>query len=312
MPTAMVLGANGQDGTLVSRRLLSRGYRVVGIGLQEKARHVAPAGGFRYRQLDLRNTANLHAALSQESPDAIFHLAAFHRSAEGVPYEPMFGDMLRVNVESLHVVLEYLRQERRSARLVYAGSSKVFGEPYPAVVSEDTPAAPSCLYSQTKLAARHLIHYYRDNHQALTAYLCLFNHESELRTSNFFVPKLVAALRGAIRGETKVTTFQTLQFWCDWGSADEYMDLAVDVSERAPASDFVVATGQSQLARDVVSRLFERHGLDYRRFVAEKVMTPPGQAAPYSVDTRRLRAALGRAPVRSIDDICESMLDGAA
>lgn len=308
MATALVLGVNGQDGTLLAQRLLARGYHVVGIGRQDSSRHVVPSDRYLYRKLDLRTASDLSRILAQDRPDLIFHFAAVHRSAEGGPYELMFGDMLRVNIESLQVALEYIRTTNPRARLIYAGSAKVFGEPYPAIVDEHTSVVTTCLYSLTKIAALELIQFYRRKHGVHAAYLYLFNHESKLRAPEYFVPKLVAALRSAIRGEQRVTSFNTLQFWCDWGSAEEYMDLAIEVAERATANDFIIATGRSHLARDLVEQLFQRHGLDSGQFVVEKADVQAPQRKPYAASTDRLQAAIGRMPSVSIDALCELML----
>lgn len=308
MPTAVVLGVNGQDGTFLARHLVSRGYRVVGVGRQSVARHVAATTGFEYRSLDVRDGAAVADLLRGAAPDLIFHVAAVHTSAEGGLYEPVFRDMVQVNLGSLHSALEHLRVENPSARIVYAGSAKVFGEAYPRQIDEATPRSSTCLYSITKNAALDLIRHYRRHHRSAAGFLFLFNHESELRPSHFFIPKLVDRLHRARRGEPGRTAFGSLGFWCDWGSAEEYMGLAVDVAERAPGQDFVLATGRSVFARDLVETVFREYGLDPAEFVEDRGESRGSQAEPYRVDASRLRAAIGRAPCVSIEEVCGSML----
>lgn len=304
--SAAVIGVNGQDGSFVAERLLARGYRVIGLGRQEGAVHTAPHPDFLYARVDARDPAALTRVLADTRPDAVFHLAATHGS-NNPSYETIWQDMLAVNVGSVHSVLEYLRTVHPEGRLVYAGSAKVFATPLPSEVTEASPIAPSCLYGITKNSARELIDFYRRRHNIRASILHLFNHDSERRPAEFFLPRVLATLTRALRDPAWQETVATLDFWCDWGCAEEYMDIAIDVAERAPGQDFVLASGRTWHGREAVDALFRRHGLDYRRHVAER-LAPASPGALFQVSTARLRAAIGRAPERGVFDIADRIL----
>src|SRR5690606_3712059 len=139
-------------------------------------------------------------------PASVFHLAAVHASAEGTPYEGRFGEMLEVNVASVHAVLEALRAG--GGRMIHASSIKAFGEPLPAVIDEGTPRRSTCLYGVTKNAATDLVHYYRERHGVEASVVWLGNHESPRRAPEFFVPKLARCLLAAVRdGDTPPVAF---------------------------------------------------------------------------------------------------------
>lgn len=297
---ALVLGSNGQDGTFLTRHLLALGHRVIGVGRAPGPVHPLDHASFSYVSLDVRDGRTLTSVLDDLRPQRIFHVAAMHASACHNQYEPIFCEMLDVNVGSVHTVLEHLRSTGSDGRLLYASSGKVFGNPLPAVVDEATPKVDSCLYSITKNTAGSLIRHYRRAHGVKVSQLYLFNHESYLRPGDYFVPKLVRALCG------EPTTFSTLSFHCDWGSADEYMSIAIEVLERAVGEDFVVATGRCLLARDLVDALFLSHQMDVTN-VAEEVAARP--STPYLVDTSKLERLVGRVPRVKIEDIVESMVD---
>lgn len=308
MKTALVLGANGQDGSLAVEHLLRRGYRVIGLGHQPSTR-TAPTPSYVYDCTDLRDADAERARVATEQPDVVLHLAAVHGSS-GFQYEPVFNDVLAVNVGALHAVLEEARVQKLRLRVVYASSSKAFGNPLPAVVDEGSPRMPTCLYSLSKITAEGLLDHYDRHHGISGSALYLFNHESERRTTTFFIPRIVAALRaGLVPGanpERSRIKIQTLDFHCDWGSASEFMDIAVDVAERAPPGHYCVATGNTWTGRAMVRALFARHGLDYTDFID----APPETPAPgyFHVTPDKLETAIGRRPRQSILDICESML----
>ncbi|TAK86058.1 MAG: NAD-dependent epimerase/dehydratase family protein [Betaproteobacteria bacterium] len=308
MTTALILGVNGQDGTFLARHLIRKGYKVVGIGRQETSRRDIESSLFRYHQADLSQREALDATLHEFRPDLIFHVAAVHTSAGG-QYEPIWDQSLKVNVASVHSLLEYLRCVNPEGRLIYASSAKVFGEPYPPLMDETTPIKNACLYSITKNAAFHLIRYYRDRHSIKGSVVYLFNHESEFRPSDYFIPKMLRCLAAARRDPAHVASVNTLDFYCDWGSAEEYMSLLIEMIESAPAEDFVLGTGICTYAKDLVRNMFERYGLDCGRHLIEA--NTPGKAlnSPYIVDTRKLQRAIHRRPVRRIYDVCVEMLE---
>jgi GDPmannose 4,6-dehydratase len=308
-PRAAVIGANGQDGRLICRRLCARGYDVLAIGRQPGfAESLDPPGAGRiaYDCVELRQRARLAPALTAFRPDVVFHLAAVHASSAGNSYENRFAELIEVNTLSLHETLETLRTLGTGARVVYASSAKVFGADLPMRVTETTGFRSDCLYALSKNAARDLIAYYRRVHALPGAVLFFFNHESELRPPEFFIPKLVAGLAGAMRDRRTKVELATLDFHGDWGSAEEYMDIAIDVAERAPSTDLIVATGRTIHARELAENLFAAAGLNYRDHIVERGGAP-GQG-PFQSDLTRLKEAIGRVPVESVFDLCRKIL----
>jgi GDPmannose 4,6-dehydratase len=105
-----------------------------------------------------------------------------------------------------------------------------------------------------------------------------------------------------------VTPVNTLDFYCDWGSAEEYMSIMIKMVERAPAKDFVVARGVCLYARDFVKSLFARYGLNYKDHIRERDLPFESQEKPYTVILEKLRKYLDLTPVISIDEVCKTIL----
>jgi GDPmannose 4,6-dehydratase len=303
---ALVLGSNGQDGSYLVEHLLRRGYSVAGLSRERTARTGGGHPAWQPVCQDLRQVAQFSDLLMKLRPDVIFHFAAVH-GRSGTRYETVWQDMLAVNVEVVHTCLEYLRNQQPAGVLVYAGSSKIFGPPFPPVITEESPRSSTCLYTVTKNAALDLIACYRRDHQVRASVMHFFHHESERRGKEFFIPKLVSALHAALLDRTFRAEFDTLQFHSDWGSASEYTDIAVDIAERSPAKDAIIATGKTVLALVLAQQLFARHGLDSRAHLIER---RPGNRTdrPFRVSTDGLADLIGRVPTVSIIDVCESML----
>jgi GDPmannose 4,6-dehydratase len=116
MRKALVLGVNGQDGSYLAEGLLRRGYEVTGIGRQQRSRHIGPTDFFHYVIVDLSDASKLDAVLRHDDFDVVFHVAAVHGSS-GFSYEPIWRNMMEVNVLALHVLLEHARVRRPDMRI---------------------------------------------------------------------------------------------------------------------------------------------------------------------------------------------------
>jgi GDPmannose 4,6-dehydratase len=303
---SLVLGVNGQDGSYLTEALLARGHAVVGIGRAASSRYVGLSSTFRYIQYDLTDLTGFADLLRTVRPDFAFHFAAIH-GASGFLYEPLWRDMMMVNVLSLHALLEHARLYSPGMRIVYAGSAKMFPSPLAGDIDETTAARSTCLYSIGKIASRELMLQYRMRHGLKSTNLVLFNHESPRRSSRFLLPTVAQIIAAARLNPDHRATVKTLDFWIDWSAAEELMNIAVEIAESSDEQEFVLASGVTWHCRELVSRIFGKYNLKLDSHVVEEV---PCAAAgpPFRVQLGRLERAIGRRPQRCVADIVAEMI----
>jgi len=255
---------------------------------------------------DLVQTQHLAQLINGSDFDFAFHFAAVH-GADGFSYEPIWRDMMAVNIGALHVLLEHARLKRRHMRVIYAGSCKTFPAPLVGTIDEMTPVRASCLYSIGKIAARDLIAYYRSLHGVIGTNLVLFNHESPRRSSKYLLPTLAHGICKSLANPGHRIAVKTLNFMIDWSDAAELMDLVADVAERSEVQELVLASGTTWYGRAAAERIFARHGLEMRRHITEKEQ--PSELAPrFQVSLARLEREIGKRPIKTIDDIIDAMV----
>jgi GDPmannose 4,6-dehydratase len=306
---ALVLGVNGQDGSYLCDKLLSQGWEVVGVGKQGESKWVKPSAMYTYRSLDISDLDSFETLLNSMHIDSIFHFAAIHGSA-GFQYEAHWKNIQNVNVASLHGALEYFRKNNPNGVLVYASSSKVFfGKDHAAVITEESPRYSSCIYSTSKNAATDLVKYYRDRHGIAASVVWLFNHESPRRAASYFVPQIVTSLRQSLSNSCHKKSLETLNFLCDWGDAEEYMDIVVRLSIQKPGIDYILASGNTWYAEDYISKLFSQFELDWRNHITTRLDGVGEIPAKWIVDNSKITNLIGNRPQRSIIDISLDMLD---
>lgn len=306
-PTALVLGVNGQDGSFAAENLLSRGYSVVGVGRQAASRWVESHPAFRYVKTDLARAETAARLVSDIRPDLVMHLAAAHGPA-GFDERMLSNEIFSVNLQSVVCALEALASVNARGIFIYASSSHVFGSPPPPIVNIETERRPYGLYGISKSAATDVVTRYRERYGLAASAIHFFNHESDRKGADYFVPRLVDGLLASLADGEHVMTVSALDFHCDWGCAREYMDIAVDLALNAEPANHVVATGRSMLGRELAERLYASRGLDYRRHVKVEGDGRGGEVSPYMVNLEALSSSIGRAPRRSILDVCQEML----
>src|SRR5262249_42290926 len=163
-------------------------------------------------------------------------------TGSGFTYEARFADMLSVNVTALHVALEDARTHNAGARIFYAGSSNVFPSPLAGQIDEATPMLLICLYSLGKLAARALMRLYARDHGIEATNLILFNHDSPRRPADYLLPMLARTIARAKGDPRHVLRVRTLDFWADWSTAEELMQIVADLSTAPFAPEVILAS----------------------------------------------------------------------
>jgi GDPmannose 4,6-dehydratase len=305
---ALVLGVNGQDGSYLADHLLSRGYLVVGVGRQAESKWVPSHPSFSYISANLEDITQFDWLIRKVKPDSVYHFAAIHGSA-GFKYENYWKDAHHVNTIITHSILEYARKRSvNSFKLIYASSTKAFSPARKVQISESSERQSTCIYSITKNAATDLIFYYRKNHNINSTVIWLANHESPRRSGSFFIPRVVNILASSLRNNSHQETVRDLDFWCDWGSASEYMSIVIDIAEKAIGNDFVLATGEAKWAADFVKDLFLKYGLNASNHIIQSNKSNTAKDSFINIDVSHLRNIIERSPSDDLYKVCEEIL----
>ncbi|MGE5138887.1 MAG: NAD-dependent epimerase/dehydratase family protein [Rudaea sp.] len=160
--TVLVTGAAGFIGSHLSERLLSEGYRVVGIDsftdyyprADKEANLTGLRGtsGWSLVEADLC-TYDLGALIEREKIRAVFHNAG--QAGVRASWGRHFEEYVSRNILATQALLEACRAFPLE-RFVFASSSSVYGEAERFPTSEDDLPRPVSPYGVTKLAAEHL------------------------------------------------------------------------------------------------------------------------------------------------------------
>ena len=308
--TALITGALGQDGQLLAGRLLTCGYRV--IGLTKPGRALPTDGTLSEMRLDhtsLDDALALRSLLESIRPDEIYHLAALHHSSqEGAPGNQLAlqDAMLRQNFLATKNLAFAMLEAGLPAHLVFAASSQMYqAAAVDTTITELTPRNPATFYGHAKSWSMDLLAFLRSHRGLRASSAILFNHESPLRGFQFVSRKITRAAAHAKQGRPVQLALQNLGSRVDWSSARDVAGAMHQMAASTTGEDYVVASGELHSVQDLLEAAFGVVDLDWRAYVqpAANQVLPALTGSP-----AKLCDMLGWRPSVSFEDMIHEMV----
>lgn len=261
MKKALITGVTGQDGAVLAKILLDKGYEVHGMRTYSAVpdeERIADVEGINLHYGDMLDGGSLTRLINDIAPDEIYNMAALSHVHVSAALPEVTGD---INALGPLRILEVLRHLDASKEIKFyqASSSEMFGLS-PAPQNERTEFQPCSPYGIAKLYAYWMVRHYREAYGLYAANGILFNHESSIRGEEFVTRKITKAVCEIEAGKRNKVMLGNLDSKRDWGHAHDYMVGAWQILQQDKPDDFVLATGQSHTVREFVEQAFQHIG----------------------------------------------------
>jgi GDPmannose 4,6-dehydratase len=310
MPTALITGITGQDGSFLAEQLIGQGWEVVGLVRRSASRNL-----WRLQSVldqitlvdgDLLDLGSMIDAIRTHKPDHIYNLAAQSFVATSWRQPLLTGDVTALGAARL---LEAVRIARPEARVYQASSSEMFGMSGGSIQDETTSFHPRSPYGVAKVYAHHLAINYRESHGMFIVTGILFNHESERRGPEFVTRKISQSVAAIRAGKQKFLQLGDMSVCRDWGFAGDYTQAMKLMMDQNSPADFVIATGKSWSVKEFAERAFDAAGLSMEDHVQhDPDLMRPAEIPSLCGDASRARSILGWRPECSFEDLVERMV----
>lgn len=280
MKTAIITGISGQDGPYLAKLLLEKGYKVVGT---VRSYRCANTKSFEYlsiedkvvlEELDLLDMANVIRIIQKYCPDEIYNLAA--QSSVGLSFEQPIGTF-SFNTMSVNNLLEAIRLFNKKTKLYQASSSEMYGRVKTMPITLETPMHPISPYGVSKMASYFMITTYRESYNLFVSNGVLFNHESFLRSNNFFVKKVIRDAIAIKNGKLGFLKVGNLDVKRDFGYAPAYVEAMWKILQAETADDFIICSGVSIKLRDIVEYVFDKLSIDKELIIIDEKLFRPNE-----------------------------------
>ncbi len=311
MPTALVTGVTGQDGSHLAELLLQKGYRVCGMVRRSSTENFQRIEHLRDRlelfQGDLLDQTSIARLLDQARPDEVYNLAAQSFVPTSWDQPVLTAEFTAVGVTR---ILEAIRQSCPQARFYQASSSEMFGKVRETPQGEGTPFYPRSPYGVAKVYGHYITVNYRESYGLFACSGILFNHEGPRRGLEFVTRKISHAVARIKLGLAKELRLGNLEAKRDWGYAGDYVRAMWLMLQQAVADDYVIGTGETHSVREFVEIAFAHAGLDWRdHVVVDPQFYRPAEVDLLLADPSKARRQLGWEPEVSFAGLVRMMVD---
>ncbi|HEY8175588.1 MAG TPA: GDP-mannose 4,6-dehydratase [Gemmatimonadaceae bacterium] len=311
MPTALITGITGQDGSYLAELLLDKGYRVIGVVRRSSTTPYERIGHLIDRvelvSADLLDQTSLTDAVHECQPDEIYNLAAQSFVQASWPQPVLTGEFTALGVTRM---LEAMKKAAPKARFYQASSSEMFGKVHESPQRETTPFYPRSPYGVAKVYGHWITVNYRESFGLYAVSGILFNHESPRRGTEFVTRKVTDAVARIKLGQQTEVRLGNLEARRDWGFAGDYVEAMWLMLQEHEPDDYVIGTGDIRSVRELCEVAFNHVGLDYRDYVKQdSKYFRPAEVDLLVADASKARAKFGWKPKVSFHELVRMMVD---
>lgn len=275
---SIISGITGQGGAYLSQLLLDKGHHVIGL-----TRSVSSSSfrGLNYLgvykkitivECDLLDISQIIRILNQYQPNEIYNLAA--QSSVSLSFKQPIGTF-QFNTLSVFNFIEAIRIVNNNIKFYQASSSEMYGIVNKLPITEDSVFHPTSPYAISKAAAHWACINYRESYNLFICCGVLFNHDSYLRSDNFFIKKVI---RESIQIKNKLQdklVVGNIDIKRDFGYAPKYVEAMYLMMQQTVPKDYLVCCGESVSLRNIIEYVFERLHINIDKCeVSEKLFRP--------------------------------------
>ncbi len=311
MPTAIITGITGQDGSYLAELLLSKGYQVIGMVRRssvvtfERIQHLQDQ--VEIIQGDLHDQSSLMDLIEQYKPDEVYNLAAQSFVPTSWNQPVLTGEVTALGVTRM---LEAIRLLSPKTRYYQASSSEMFGKVREVPQKETTPFYPRSPYGVAKLYGHWITVNYRESYDLFVVSGILFNHESPRRGTEFVTRKVTYGASRIKLGMAKDLHLGNLEAHRDWGFAGDYVEAMWRMLQQDTPGTFVIGMGETHSVREFCEIAFGHVDLDYNDYVIQdERFYRPAEVDLLISDPSKARATLGWEPAVTFRELVTMMVD---
>lgn len=327
----LITGIGGQDGYFLAELLLAEDNTIHGLLRRDSPHGI---GSLRYLNVQETDRIVLHEGnvtgkdfidelIRFNQFDEVYHLAAQSSVAQSIKHP---RETIETNVIGLTNVATAIRDHSPNTKLIFSGSSEMFGNLTNGKQNETTAPSPQSPYGLTKELGFQLINTYRKHYKLWAATAILFNHESEFRGDQFVTKKIIQSVVRIAAGSSEPLSLGNIQAKRDWGYAKDYMQGLCLMMDQAEPDDYVFATGQLHSVEDFVNIAFRQMNIDLewsgqgldetaRNSATKQIVVRidqrfyrPGDITGTCGDASKSKQALGWTPATSLETIISKMI----
>jgi GDPmannose 4,6-dehydratase len=247
--TALIFGANGQDGYYLKELCNIKGIEPIGVSRSGNWVHG-----------DISRYDLVEQLIKQHRPAYVFHVAANSTTC----HDALFENHETISTGTLNI-LDAVKRHCPDAKVFITGSGVQFkntGNP----ISENDEFEASSAYSVARIQSVYAARYYRS--LGIRAYVgYLFHHESPFRKSNHVSKMIALAVKRIEAGSGEVIELGDISVKKEWTFAGDIANGIFTLIEQDDVFEAVIGSGIAYSIENWLEQCFKVIGKDWYKHV---------------------------------------------
>jgi GDPmannose 4,6-dehydratase len=297
----LVTGVSGQDGFFISRDLLKKGHRVLGVSRRQvdsaQVHLLTQYPRYRHYAISRYTKSNIKTLFREVQPNRVFHAAGFR----DIPStEEEVAQCFFTNVELLAMIIAAIHENSPRTRLLFISSAEIYGK-NAGIAHEKTTFNPENKYAISKIQGMQQIELFRSQGGFGSVAIC-FNHDSFLSPTTHLA---ISVVRKLLRLRESATFFNT-SIHRDFGHASDFsraFDLML--SHHTP-DNFIVCTGTHVSLDHYINMAC--HYLKIDPYAITRSVKNDLETYPRKGNSEKIKNLLGWKPRFTLEKICKNII----
>ena len=281
---------------LTWQNLLARDYKITGLvrsysNINKRGLELLDIDDkIELVQCELTDLSQVISIVKDIHPDEIYNLAA--QSSVSLSFKQPIGT-ISFNIISVLSLLETIRIVNPEIKFYQALSSEVFGITEKLPITETSSMNPISPYSISKASAYWITKNYREAYGIFSCNGFCFNHESFLRSDDFFIKKVI---RDAIRikeGKIKFLKVGNIDIKRDFGWAPKYVEAMYLMMQYKIPDDYIICSNISISLRSIIEFVFSYLEIPINCLQISKELYRPTEILDMYGDNSKAKNILG-------------------
>ena len=255
----LIFGVSGQDGSYLSRFLVSKKNQVYGTTRNNNKRNLKNlisleiANKVKIFKCDIKNFYQVKKIIQKIKPHKIFYLCG-QSSVTGSYTTP--AEAFKSNTLGLLNILETVKESNKKIKVFNAVSGQIYGNRKKNIYNEKSYIEPQSPYGVSKASSFWLTKIFREWYGVKCCSGILFNHESPLRSDEFVTKKIINNCKLIKKGKLKYLYMGDINIYRDWGWAPEYVEAMYLMLKQKNPKDLVIGSGKRHSLKNFIYEVF--------------------------------------------------------
>ena len=256
---ALIFGVSGQDGSYLSRFLVSKKNQVYGTTRNNNKQNLKNlirleiANKVKIFKCNIKNFYQVKKIIQKIKPHKIFYLCGQSSVTESYTNP---AEAFKSNTLGLLNILEIVKESNRKIKVFNAVSGQIYGNQKKNIYNEKSYIEPQSPYGVSKASSFWLTKIFREWYGVKCCSGILFNHESPLRSGEFVTKKIINNCKLIKKGKLKYLYMGDINIYRDWGWAPEYVEAMYLMLKQKNPKDLVIGSGKRHSLKNFIYEVF--------------------------------------------------------